>query len=69
MKLEARTYNYMDEKGRIRYAYDIVDLDDIVVQDDKELPELVAEAAQSWANESSAELNAVKQMLELRKSK
>lgn len=69
MKLEARTYHYMDDKGRIRYAYDIVDLDDIVVQGDKELPELVAEAPKGWANESSAELNAVKQMLELRKAK
>lgn len=68
MNLEARTYSYVDEKGRIRYAYDIVDLDDIVVQGDKELPELVAEAPKSWANESSAELNAVKQMLEVRKA-
>lgn len=69
MNLEARTYSYMDEKGRIRYAYDIVDLDDIVVQGEAKLPELVAEAPKSWANESSAELNAVKQMLEIRKAK
>lgn len=65
MKLEARTYHYMDDKGRIRYAYDIVDLDDIVVQGDKELPELVAEAPKGWANESSAEKNATLHIKEL----
>lgn len=61
MNLEARTYSYLDSSNKIMYAYDIVDLDDMI----NDLPELVAEAPKSWATESAAEKNATLHIKEL----
>jgi hypothetical protein len=63
--LEARTYSFVDDNGKVRYSYDIVDLDDTVIFQGKELPELVAEPNQSWAKEESARERAVKHIEEL----
>ena len=67
--LECRVYNFVTIDGKHRWAYDIVDLDDVIMIHGNELPELIAESAQSWATESSAEKNGKLHLTQLEKCK
>lgn len=68
MKLVYKVYTYYNSLDQLRYAYDILDLDDTVVFQGKELNELVAESPRSWSTSQSAEKNAEKHVEELKKN-
>jgi len=65
VKLVYKIYSYYNASQNLRYAYDILDTDDIVVFQGKELPELIAESPRSWSTAESAEKNAQKHVKEL----
>ncbi len=67
--LELKLYSFLSIDGKDRWAYDIVDLDDCVHTHGVELPELIAESAQSWSQEESARRNGLKHLKQLEKCK
>ena len=69
MKLEVRTYPHTIEDGSVKYFYDIVDLDDFIMFQGKELHELVAYSSKCWANEEVAKRNGLKHIEELKNDK
>ena len=64
MRLEVRTYAHSAD-DKVRFFYDIVDLDDVILFQGKELPELVAYSQKGWSKEETARSNGLKHIEEI----
>ena len=60
-------YSFIDDKNRVRWAYDIHDNDDTILWHGEWLPELYEGSSTHWANEATAERNAEARVKELNK--
>ena len=66
-RYDYKVYSFIDDKNRVRWAYDIRDTEDVIMWHGEYLPELVEESASSWATDAAAERNAEARVKELNK--
>ena len=64
-RYDYKVYSFIDQKNRVRWAYDIRDTEDVIMWHGEYLPELVEESPVTWAHEESAERNAETRVKEL----